>query len=57
MNYANVAVQWAERYGVVDYRLESHFMIYNVSFPACINNSHYTVQHTVDLKTLKLQKF
>lgn len=54
VNYANVAVQWAERCGIVEYRIvKTYFMVYNVSFSAYLSNPHYTVQHTVDLRTLK----
>jgi len=43
------AIIWAERYGIVDYRIDGHYMIYNKSYPATMYEPHYTIQHTVDL--------
>lgn len=45
------ALRYAERYGIVSYRVQGWKMIYNVSYPAYLNNKRYTVQHTVNLKT------
>lgn len=47
------AIKYAETYGIVNYRLEGWVMVYNVSYPAYLNNPRYTVQHRVDLRTGK----
>lgn len=47
------AIQYAEKYGIVKYRLNGWILIYNVSYPAYLNNPRYTVQHKVDLRTGK----
>ena len=45
--YEQRAIQWCERYGIVEYKLK-----YNVSYPAYLGNPHYTIKHTVDLDTM-----
>lgn len=52
-NYELVARQFAEKYGIIDYRVKGNFMIYNVSYPAYLSNPRYTIQHTVNLQTGK----
>lgn len=45
------AVRYVEKYGIVSYRLEGWVLIYNVSYPAYLNNLRYTIQHRVNLQT------
>ena len=47
------AVRYAERYGIVNYRVNGYFIIYNVSFPAYLSTPRHTIQHKVDLRTRK----
>lgn len=57
------AIVWAEKYGIIEYSLRGHFMVYNKSYKADTFEPHYTVQHTVDLRnmqelpTKRLKKF
>lgn len=52
MDYAQKAICWAERYGIVKYRVKGNKMIYNRSYPAYLNEPAYTIQHTVNLDTM-----
>lgn len=45
------ALRYAEKYGIVSFRVKGWKMVYNVSYPAYLNNKRYTVQHTVNLQT------
>lgn len=47
------AIRYAERYGIVNYRVNGWTLIYNVSYPAYLSTPRYTVQHKVDLRTWK----
>ena len=49
----NKAIRYAETYGIVHYRVQGNYMIYNVSYPKYLNNPRYTVQFKVDLNTGK----
>lgn len=49
--YQARAIEYAEKYGIVEYRVKGNTMIYNVSYPAYLNNPRYTVQHIVILDT------
>ena len=51
--YQYKACQWAEQYGVVNYKVKGSKMIYNVSYPAYLNNPAHTYQHIIDLNTMK----
>ena len=60
-NY-NKAVKYAEHHGIVEGKVKNNCLIWNVSYPAYINEPHYTVQHTLNLDTLvestkRLKKF
>lgn len=52
MNYKQLALQYAEKYGIVKYTLQGGMMIYNVSFPPYLGQKRYTIQHIVDLNTM-----
>lgn len=47
------ALNWAETYGIVSYKVNGCKMIYNISYPAYLSNKAYTVQHIVDLRTMQ----
>lgn len=49
----NKATVYCEKYGIVEFRIEGYYLIYNKSYPAYLNNSRYTVQHRVDLRTMQ----
>ena len=53
MTYEQKAVLWAEEHGIVEYRVKGRTLIYNVSYPAYLNNPRYTVQFHVDLDSGK----
>ena len=52
-NYEAKAAMFAERYGIVVYKVKGKYMIYNKSYSAYLNNPRYTVQHKIDLDTGK----
>lgn len=51
--YERNALMFAEKYGIIEYRIRGYNMIYNKSYPACACEPRYTVQHTVDLRTMQ----
>lgn len=51
--YEQRAIQWCERYGIVEYKLNKNLLVYNVSYPAYLGNPHYTIKHNVDLDTMQ----
>ena len=48
-----LALQYAEKYGIIDYTVRGTQMIYLVSYPKYLYNPAYTVRFTVDLTTGK----
>ena len=52
-DYEVMAAQWAEKYGIVDYKVKGKYMIYNVSYPATMFEPRYTMQRQVDLTTMR----
>lgn len=50
--YNDRAREWAEKYGIVDYKVSNYLMIYNKSYNAIGYQPAYTIQHTVDLRTM-----
>lgn len=51
--YEQRAIQWCERYGIVEYKLNKNLLVYNVSYPAYLGSPHYTIKHTVNLDTMQ----
>lgn len=49
--YNQRALEYAERYGIINYRVEGNNMIFNISYPAYLSNPRYTIQHKVNLDT------
>lgn len=52
-SYEDRATMYAERYGIVVYRVKGKYMIYNKSYSEYLCNPRYTVQHKIDLDTGK----
>lgn len=52
-DYERRALQVAERFGIVQYRVRDNLMIWNVSYPAYLQSKRYTVQHQMDLDTMR----
>lgn len=53
--YTKTAINIAETYGIVKYKISGKYFIWNVSFPAYLNNKRYTVQHIIDMDTMEEQ--
>lgn len=51
MDFSEVALLYAERYGIIKYKVVGGKMIYNKSYRAYLNQPAYTIQHTIDLRT------
>lgn len=51
MDYSRNAKLYAEKYGVIEYRVKGRYMIYNKSYPATSCEPRRTYQHKVDLVT------
>ena len=51
--YENLALSWAEAYGIIDYRVKGKYMIYNVSYPAIACEPRRTYQFKIDLDISK----
>lgn len=49
--YINTALLWAEKYGIVKYKVQGSKMVYNVSYPATAYEKARTYKHIVDLDT------
>lgn len=47
--YKSRAIEYAEEYGIIEYRIKGNTMIYNVSYPKYLNQPRYTIQHIVNL--------
>ena len=43
-NYESRALSYAERYGIIEYKVIKNIMRFNVSYPAYLGNPRYTVQ-------------
>ena len=46
------ALQFAEQYGIVEYKVDGHTMVYKKSYPAAGSDKRYTVKHEIDLRTM-----
>lgn len=51
--YQQRALAYVENYGIVEYRIEKNFLVFNVSYPAYLSNPRYTIQHRVNLDTME----
>ena len=52
-DYQVKATLYCEQYGIIQYRVKGNLLIYNVSYPAYLNQPHYTIQHTINLDTMQ----
>lgn len=52
-NFDDVATLYAEKYGIIDYKVKGSKMTYLVTYPKYLGNQAYTIRHTVDLLTFK----
>ncbi len=50
--YEKRATVWAERYGIVEYKIIKGHMVYNKSYPSAGCEKRYTVKHIVNLRTM-----
>ena len=46
-----LALEYAETYGIITYRVEGTYIVYNTSYPSYLGAQHYTIQHRVNLIT------
>lgn len=46
-----MATAWVEEHGIVEYRTQGPYLIYNVSYPAYLSEPKRTYQFKVDLRT------
>lgn len=51
-----IALQYAERHGIVDYKVKGNRMIYYANYPAYLTEPRYTMKVTVRLNTLKEER-
>lgn len=49
----STADKWAEEHGIVKYRVQGWYLIYNVSYPAYLAEPRRTYQFKVDLHSGK----
>lgn len=49
--YDSIALQYAERYGIITYKVKGNLMIFYKSYRAYLNNKAYSVKHTINLTT------
>lgn len=49
--YENKAIAIAEKYGIVEWKVEKNIMTWLVSHRAYLNNPRYTVKHIYNLDT------
>ena len=48
------AAEYAEEFGIVEYKVQGWYLVYNVSYPAYLGNPRYTWQFKVDLRTKRI---
>lgn len=51
-----IALQYAEKYGIVEYKVKGNRMIYYANYPAYLAEPRYTMKVTVRLNTLKEER-
>ena len=51
-----IALQYAERHGIVEYKVKGNRMIYYANYPAYLTEPRYTMKVTVRLNTLKEER-
>jgi hypothetical protein len=51
-----IALQYAEKYGILDYKVKGNRMIYYANYPAYLSEPRRTYKVTVRLNTLKEER-
>lgn len=50
------ALNYAEKYGIIDYQVKDNKMIYYANYPKYLDNPRYTMKVTVNLDTLEEER-
>ena len=56
MDKEQIALEYAEKYGIIDYAVKGNRMIYYANYPEYLNNKKHTIKVTVRLNTLKEER-
>lgn len=51
-----IALQYAEKHGIVEYKVKGNRMIYYANYPEYLTEPRYTMKVTVRLNTLKEER-
>lgn len=51
-----VAREYAEKYGIIEYKIKGNRMIYYANYPAYLAEPRYTIKVTIRLDTLKEER-
>lgn len=46
-------IRYAEKYGIVDYKIKNGKLIYYANYPEYLNEKKYTIKIVVNLKTME----
>lgn len=46
------AIQYPEKYGIIDYKVKNGILVYYKNYPAYLSNKAYTVKTEVNLNTM-----
>lgn len=47
--YQMLADRYAEEYGIIVYKVEGQYIVYNVTYPKYLGKPEHTIQHKVHL--------
>ena len=50
------ALEYAEKFGIVDYKVKGNRMIYYANYPEYLGEPRYTIKVTIRLDTLKEER-
>ena len=53
MSYEERAIEYCEKYGIVQYSVKGSQLLYYANYPAYLSNSRRSYKVVVDLKTMK----
>lgn len=51
-----IALEYAEKYGIIEYKIKGNRMIYYANYPEYLSEPRYTMKVTVRLNTLKEER-
>lgn len=51
-----IALEYAEKYGIIEYKVKGNRMIYYANYPEYLSEPRYTMKVTVRLNTLKEER-